>query len=633
MWRWFVVLALAVGALGWVPATAGQDALETQEETHSVDRSSPRAVLRSFLDAMHTVDEGNPAGWAQAVACLDLSEMAVQAESIEARELAVQLYGVINRIEYVDLEGDTVPGGLYFGDGWMFYPRAGAVYDAKLREELAGAYHIHLERAADGGGWWFDAETVAGVGEAYEKIKHLPSVSGDVIADAALLGQAEDVGQAEGFIKRLMPESWKGAEILSLAVWQWVGLLVLTLFAVTFDLLTRFAMRFFAARVLRRVDAQADHESIVGTMRPLGFFMAGLSFALMLPWLELPALPQMVLMGAAKVFATMAGMLCAWRATDLVAQALASKAAKTTTKFDDVLIPLIRKTIKVFVVIFGLIYGAQALNIPIAPLLASLTVAGVGFSFAAKDTFENLFGSVTVLIDRPFDVGDWVVVGDTEGTVEEVGFRSTRIRTFYNSQVTIPNGNLVRAVVDNYGRRKYRRWKTSIGVQYDTTPEQLVAFSEGIREIVRTHPYTRKDYFQVRVHGFGDSAINVLLYIFHEVPDWSTELRERERLMLDIMRLADALGVQFAFPTQTVHLFKEEDRPYEKQHAVPQSMTERRAMVVGIRQAQELMAHQTWQKTKPGPVTYPVGPTELSEEDAELSKYETTEDTVREPGT
>ena len=159
-----------------------------------------------------------------------------------------------------------------------------------------------------------------------------------------------------------------------------------------------------------------------------------------------------------------------------------------------------------------------------------------------------------MLVDRPFQIGDWVKIGNAEGTVEEIGFRSTRIRTFYNSRITVPNSNLVNASVDNLGARQYRRISCKIGVQYDTSPEKIDAFCEGIREIVRRHPYTRKDYYNVYFNEFADSSLNILLYVFHECPDWTTELRERHRLFVDIVRLAHRLGVEFAFPTQTLHV-------------------------------------------------------------------------------
>jgi MscS family membrane protein len=165
-----------------------------------------------------------------------------------------------------------------------------------------------------------------------------------------------------------------------------------------------------------------------------------------------------------------------------------------------------------------------------------------------------------VLLDRPFQVGDWVLVGDVEGTVEELGFRSTRIRTFYNSLITLPNSNLIGSAVDNLGARRYRRWSTTIGVVYATPAELLDAFCEGIRELVRRHPYTRRDYYHVYVNDFGPDAVRIMLYVFFDAPDWATELRERHRLAVDIVRLAGELGVSFAFPTRTVHLHREEGR-------------------------------------------------------------------------
>ena len=169
-----------------------------------------------------------------------------------------------------------------------------------------------------------------------------------------------------------------------------------------------------------------------------------------------------------------------------------------------------------------------------------------------------LFGSFTVLIDRPFEVGEWVVTNEIEGTVESVGFRSTRIRTFYDSVITLPNSLLTTTSVDNMGSRKYRRVKTFLGVQYDTTPEQMDAFCEGVRELIRRHPYTRKDYYHVYFNQFSDSSLNILLYCFLDCPDWAIELRERHRLFNDILRLGKQLKIEFAFPTRTLHMFNHE---------------------------------------------------------------------------
>jgi MscS family membrane protein len=266
----------------------------------------------------------------------------------------------------------------------------------------------------------------------------------------------------------------------------------------------------------------------------------------------------MVLLAGLQFFAVVSAIWTIFLFTDLLAGYLGRKAAATHTRFDDLLVPLVSKSIKAFVVCVGLLLCAETFNLPLTGLIGGLGIGGAALAIASKDAISNLFGSFTVLLDRPFEIGDWIVCDDVEGTVEQVGFRSTRVRTFYNSLISIPNSQFTTAVVDNMGRRHYRRIKTYLTVQYDTTPEQLEAFCEGIRELIRSHPYTRKDYFHVYFNRFGENSLDVLLYCFLACPDWSAELRERERLFLDIVRLAQRLDISFAFPTRTLHLFNEQ---------------------------------------------------------------------------
>lgn len=570
---------------------------------------SPRATMRVFLEAITSIrDEDRAPLWPAVYACLDLAGAQIEPGSHEAKRRAQQLLGVLDRIRRVDpanLPAQSDPGAQE--DSYTYFPRPFHEEDEQLFDQFELTdQHITLERGADGR-WRFSAETVRDLPVMYE-----------AAVKRGELRVRQD-GQVS-VLQQYMPRSLVTRQWLGILYWQWIALFVLILLGVAADFVLRAIVRTLLAGYIGRKQGKAHAESIALAARPIGMFGGALLYLLLLPVLGMPMQAYHVLHAAAAVYAVLAGTWAAWRLTDLGAAVLAGYAAKTSSKFDDVLIPLLRKSLKVFVVAIGILYGADALSIPIAPMLASLGIGGLAFAFAAKDTIENFFGSIAVVLDRPFEVGDWVVLPDTEGTVEELGFRSTRIRTFYNSQVTVPNASLVRATVDNYGRRKYRRWKTTLGVQYDTRPEQLLAFTEGIRELVRTHPYTRKDYYQVWANDYGASSLDIMLYVFFEVPDWNTELRERERLFLDIVRLADQLGVSFAFPTTTVHLYQEEhpskDQPPQPDYEPPQHTTDRRAMVKGIRTAQKLIADQPWRENKPGPQTYgQSGPTELADED------------------
>jgi MscS family membrane protein len=338
--------------------------------------------------------------------------------------------------------------------------------------------------------------------------------------------------------------------------WQWLALALLIFVGVLVERVLTFVLQRIVAQYLsRRLAGRTIEDGLItASMRPLGIVAMAALWWLGLLLLGLPPQALAILLVAAKFLAIAAVVWSAYRAVDIGAAVLGSYAAETDTKYDDLLIPLLRSSAKIFIAAFGIVFLADNLNINITGLLAGLGIGGIAFALAAQDTVKNFFGSVTVLIDRPFQVGDWVVIGGTEGTVETVGFRSTRIRTFYNSLVTLPNSNLISAQVDNYGARRYRRWKTHLGVAYGTPPEKVDVLCEGIRELVRRHPYTRKDYFHVYLNQFGPSSLDILLYIFWETPDWATELRERHRLGVDILRLTRHLGVEIAFPTQTLYL-------------------------------------------------------------------------------
>lgn len=521
--------------------------------------------------------------------------------------LARKLYAILNRIELIDIK--TLPdAGAIISDGGRerhrYFPDPANPEHARITSAVSlDALGIELTRQNDGR-WLFSAETVGGIEKLDELTREFETVAG------------RDYVTSAEWIEAQMPESLKGEgnEALTLEYWQWLMLFILIVIGLMLDFVVRTVLKLVTIIALRRRGDKASEATIGRVMRPFGLMVAAIFWVITVHFIGLPELPESIAFVASRALAILAGTWAAWRVTDMISEILEGKAANTETKLDDIVIPLIRKAIKIFILAVGVIYGANSLNINIIPMLTGLGIGGLAFAFAARDTIENFFGSIAVILDRPFEVGDWVVIDDTEGIVETIGFRSTRIRTFYNSLVTVPNANLVRATVDNYGKRKYRRWKCHIGVQYDTTPDQLVAFTEGIRELVRCHPYTRKDYFQVWVNEFANSSINILLYIFHEVPDWSTELRERERLMLDIMRLADRLGVQFAFPTMTIHKFDETHHPYEQRHETPQQLTERRAMVSGIREAQSLVKDQPWQNDKPGPVQFKAGPSRIDDE-------------------
>jgi MscS family membrane protein len=215
------------------------------------------------------------------------------------------------------------------------------------------------------------------------------------------------------------------------------------------------------------------------------------------------------------------------------------------------------------VIITGSLVVLQNFGVNVGSLIAGLGIGGLAFALAAKDMLANLFGSIMIFLDKPFQIGDRVTVEGVDGMVEEVGFRSTRIRTLENSLVSVPNSKVADSAINNFGLRKYRRYRTILSVTYATTTAQIEAFTEGIKALILQNPITRKDAFDVALHDFGESGLNILLIVFFETNDWNVEVQERHNLLINIRQLAEKLGVQFAFPTRTLHIetFRKETIP------------------------------------------------------------------------
>jgi len=559
---------------------------------------SPAATLGTFLDSMAGIAQqrGDADARRDATGVFDLSGTT----STAGDQLRSQLADVLSRLGPIEprwLPGDEINDSdtrtFELFPNWE--PPAFGPRDAfREARRLAGDDLRLVMQRNDRGAWKFDTTTVENLTDLRRALESMP------IRDASISGAVG--ASAPEWIRGRVPPRLKQGPALGLEPWQWIGLATIAFAGFLADLVVRFVLRLGWRRLVRRNDQESDEEreSLKLAVRPFGLFVAALIWFWGVRLVGLPPAALLVILTAARVFLMLASVWAAYRLTDLIATALQQRAGETETKLDDLLIPLLRKTAKVLIAAIGLIYIADSFQIEILPLLTGLGIGGLAFAFAAKDTIENFFGSIAVILDRPFVVGDWVVVDGVEGTVEEMGLRSTRVRTFYNSLITVPNATLVRAQVDNYGKRKYRRFKTDLSVAYGTPPERIEAFCEGIRQIVRDHPYTRKDYYHVWLNRFGAHSLDVLVYVFFETPEWGTELRERHRLMLDIIRLAEKLGVEFAFPTQTLHLVRAKAGPPNPED--PGQHDDLRSMVAGRKAAKEITSDARWRKQIPPPV-------------------------------
>lgn len=360
------------------------------------------------------------------------------------------------------------------------------------------------------------------------------------------------------FFNELLPHHLN-KNILGLLQWQWLGLIILLVAAC----LIYFFVRFVAARlIIRGFDRFGKHHFARAVIRPVtipsGIIIASLLIKAFYPSLLLGVKANHVIDVILDILIPLNAIYILYQMANIFGIYLQRLADKTESKMDDQLVPIIRKSLKVFVIILGIIFILQNLNFNVTGLIAGLSIGGLALALAAQDTVKNFIGSFMIFIDKPFQIGDWISGSGFDGTVEEVGFRATRIRTFRNSVQYVPNGKLADMISDNNGKRLYRRFNTHISITYDTPPEKIRLFTQGLRQMVIDDPHIRDENYHIYLNKMGDSSLQILFYVFFDVPEWGEELYSREEVILKIIELADALEVRFAFPTQTVHV---EDLP------------------------------------------------------------------------
>ena len=244
------------------------------------------------------------------------------------------------------------------------------------------------------------------------------------------------------------------------------------------------------------------------------------------------------------------------RIAETFGEVLKQRASKTESKLDDQLIPFAVDSIKIITIIIGIIIIiGNVFNVNVTALAAGLGVGGIAIAMASKESLENLFGSFTIFLDRPFTVGDIVTVGTITGVVEKVGFRSTRLRTFDKSLVTVPNKKMVDAELDNLGMRPVRRAKFNVGLTYDTTKDQIKNIVKDIQNMIHEHNMTNQDG-RVRFMEFGGSSLDIMVVFYVNSSEWDDFIDTKEDINYQIMDIVEKHKSSFAFPSTSVYLEK-----------------------------------------------------------------------------
>ncbi|MBR9997715.1 MAG: mechanosensitive ion channel [Cyclobacteriaceae bacterium] len=343
--------------------------------------------------------------------------------------------------------------------------------------------------------------------------------------------------------------------ILGLHTWQIFGILIIIVLSFIVHMIFSLLFEKIIIVLLNRYGyREIVHGLIKPIAKPISYLVIFPILIILVPVLQLPVLLAKYIILALKALWPVFLTIVFYKLVDVFGEYMFKVAKRTESTLDDQLVPLIRKILKTFVIVIGVMFVLINLEISIIPFITGLSIGGLAFALAAQDTIKNFFGSLMIFIDKPFQVGQWITSGDIDGEVEEVGLRSTRVRTFRNSLIYVPNGILADRTIDNHGMRTYRRFYTTLAITYDTPPRLIEVFLEGLKRIVEEHSHTRKDKYHIFLNDFGGSSLNIMFYIFFNAPNWALELQYRHEIILKILGLAEKLNVRFAFPTSTLHM-------------------------------------------------------------------------------
>tara|TARA_B100001248_G_scaffold256884_1_gene238548 strand:- start:237 stop:1328 length:1092 start_codon:yes stop_codon:yes gene_type:complete len=354
-------------------------------------------------------------------------------------------------------------------------------------------------------------------------------------------------------------------QFLSNSLENYCWFLGFVLFGLLFKRVISKYLSYIIYRLLNRdksIDTKTFNELLI---KPIGFFV--LLMFIYLGSLNI-TLPQelnfetkgfnisLILAKTFSIIVLFAVSKIALRFVDYFGIVFLNKAKYTESKMDDQLIPFVIELgkIAVYIVLFFILLS-KIFDIDVTALAAGVGIGGIAIAMASKESLENLLGSFTIFFDKPFLVGDLISTGSITGTVEKVGFRSTRIRTFDKSIVTVPNKNMISAELDNLGKRKVRRARFYIGLTYDTTIDQMKKIVREIEILINEHHRTDQEG-RVKFQEFGASSLDIMVLYYVNSTKWDDFIDVKEDINFKIMEIVKKNNCEFAFPSTTVYLQK-----------------------------------------------------------------------------
>ncbi len=519
-----LALASPAAVFAQVPANpaAAQPAVEQPAEppSGSVAPDSPRASVRAFLDA---ADQGR---WEDAARFLSLDDQ----QRARGAALAERLKAVIDTRHLIDIE--TISGASQGRQDDNLPP---GLEDVSAADAAIGTERIRMVKTSDVQGpfWAFSPKVVASIDAWY---RTLP----DRWLRDLLTGTRFAVLLRPGYFGIL----W----------WHWLVLPFIAFLSWGAGRGLRSILRPLLSGIVSRTKTPLDDNLLAGIGPPLTLILSIVVFTLGCAVIQITREASAVLRNVTRPILTFAVFWGLWRSVPVLIEWATGRPWAASSPSARNMLSIGANILRGVVAGLAVIAIIAALGYPVGTVLAGLGIGGLALAFGAQKTVENLFGSVSLAVDQPFRIGDFVRVDDFVGTVEDIGLRSTRFRTLDRTIVSIPNGKLADQRLESFQARDRMRLATTVGLTYDTTQRQMQAVLAGLERVLREHPRIWPDAVIVKFKEFAASSLDIEIMAWFDVPTWGDFQVCREQVLLGFMGVVEEAGASFAFPTRTVHL-------------------------------------------------------------------------------
>lgn len=519
-WALVAAASLFATATAAAPKTTTSSTVPPGAET-DLGFTSPRSTMRGFLEAARQED------WHVAARHLDLRDVPPRERDTKGAKLAKELKTVLDRT--LDLNLDTLsadPSGVA-DDG---QPEDRDVLGTINTSN--GPVPLYLQRVESADGslqWRVSYLTVAKIERLYDEFGGKPAVAG------------------------WLPPIFFSFHVFDTALWQWAGIAVLALASYLLALLLATIVIALLRMIAHRTRSRLDDALAEMTVGPIRLVLGATLFSGGIYALLLPVAVRNVFTGAAHAILAAGVTWFVIRVVAIASRRIQIRMAEEGHAVGISAVPLIRRVVNAFILLIALLVIIGSFGVNVTGIIAGLGVGGLAIALAAQKSFENLFGGLALIFDQPVHVGDFCRFGDQIGTIEDIGLRSTRVRTLNRTVVTVPNAEFSMMQLENFTRRDRIWLSTKLGVRYETSPDQLRYLLLGIKKMLLGHPKIDPDPARVRFTGFGAYSLDLDIFAYVRTTDYNEFLAVQEDVFLRIMDIVAESGTGFAFPSQTVY--------------------------------------------------------------------------------